>query len=178
MRTKGGKELYTTLVGNITQSTAKQIAGLQELTLRTMDKSITEDYIYKDCYINGILIENAIQMAATYCVMEDINGEVIIVAFNNTENVYKIDMFTVGQKIALLNPYVRHSFDGTVCIRVDDPKSILFDDFEKICWCCSRTEEQVGNNFINCNNCKRAVYCSRHCLQSYLMTNDHKSVCY
>ena len=136
-----------------------------------------EDHVYEGSCITGMLIENGISMSPIHSVFEDSNGDVIIISFYNTERMFNSDLFSVGQKLTILNPYLRKTMDGSVIIRVDDPKSILFDDLEKICWCCSQTEEDAGK-LKHCSRCQRALYCSRECQQFDWKSCDHSSVCY
>ena len=62
---------------------------------------------------------------------------------------------TIGQQIAITNPYMRVAGDGKPMIRVDDPASVQLLEKVAICHFCS----QQAAKLLCCGKCRSALYC-------------------
>jgi hypothetical protein len=86
--------------------------------------------------------------------MQDAEGRVERLAlYNLPKRLSKA--ITIGQKIAITNPYMRMAKDGKPMIRVDDPASVQLLEKVAICHFCAK---QAAKLFC-CGKCRSALYC-------------------
>ncbi len=135
----------------------------------------TADKVYEGYLLSGTLIDPPSRMTATHSILEDDDGQVIPISFYQTEKMSQ-SLFSIGQRVTIINPYMRQANDGSVRIRVDDSKTVFFGDCVPICWSCCQTEQQVGKLLL-CARCKKAQYCSKECQEFDWKQVNHKAVC-
>ena len=86
--------------------------------------------------------------------MQDAEGRVERLALYNLPKRLSKEI-TIGQQIAISNPYMRMAQDGKPMIRVDAPSSVQLLEKAPICHFCTR---QAAKLFC-CGKCRSALYC-------------------
>jgi hypothetical protein len=86
--------------------------------------------------------------------MQDAEGRVERVALYNLPKRLSREI-TIGQQIAISNPYMRMANDGKPLIRVDDPASIQLLERVAICHFCTKQATKL----LYCGKCRSALYC-------------------
>lgn len=152
------------------QKTSFSLTNLKEIKL--VDMNMTQDNVYNGYVLNGTILEPCLMMTSAHTIFEDDNGQVILACFYNYPN--STSVFVAGQRIAIINPYLRQAADGCCMIRVDDPQSVIFLVKERLCAYCGKTEREVPMS--HCKHCQTS-YCSRACQVEDWKTMEHKIVC-
>lgn len=147
------------------------------ITLRDMNP--LKDMVYQKRLINLVISEDPMfgLLSAIHVVVRDDNDDCINCSF------YELDHFdggvrenlAVGSKITVLNPYYRLATDGSVALRVGDPKTIIYRVAGKdnsVCRYCWKENPQHA-----CGGCKRVKYCSRECQTDDWKIMKHKIIC-
>ncbi|KAG4070164.1 hypothetical protein HA402_003854 [Bradysia odoriphaga] len=147
------------------------------ITLRDMNP--LKDMVYQKRLINLVISEDPMfgLLSAIHVVVRDDNDDCINCSF------YGLDHFdrnvranlAFGSKITVLNPYYRLATDGSVALRVDDPKAIIYRVAGKdnsVCRYCWKENPQHS-----CGSCKRVKYCSRKCQTDDWKIMKHKIIC-
>ncbi len=86
--------------------------------------------------------------------MQDAEGRVERLALYNLPKRLS-QAITIGQQIAITNPYMRMAKDGKPMIRVDDPASVQLLEKVAICHFCA----QQAAKLCCCGQCRSALYC-------------------
>lgn len=160
-----------------TQTKPKRPVDCTEITIRDMNPH--KDEVYKLRFINLLISEDPMfgLYTAIHVIVRDDNGDCVNCSFYDLDH-YDVDVrrkLCFGSKITVLNPYYRLASDGSVALRVDDPKSIIYVASGKdnpICRYCWKESPQHS-----CGNCKRAKYCCRSCQTDDWKILKHKLIC-
>ena len=109
-------------------------------------------------------------------VAQDENGMVERVAIYNLDREDKkiIRIYNIGSKFSIINPYIRMAADFKPMIRIDDPKTIILSDDNKVDPCRLCLKE---NSKFKCSKCHKANYCSKECQIDDWKIFQHKSIC-
>ena len=132
--------------------------------------NLTADKVYEGYYLFGTIIEPAYEMSSIHTIIEDKQGKVIKICFYGLES-----QVVIGQTVIITNPYIRQSLSREVIIRVDDPKSVIFQELNDICRACTRTRNEIGK-LLKCTKCG-AKYCSEECQRIDWTSYAHKLLC-
>lgn len=144
-----------------------------------IDMHPDKDEVYMNRYINLLVSEDPMfgLYTAIHVIVHDDNGDCLNCSF------YDLDHFDedvrrnlcFGSKITILNPFYRLASDGSIALRVDDSKTIIYHSSGKdnpICRYCFKENPQHS-----CGNCKRAKYCCRSCQTDDWKSLKHKLIC-
>lgn len=102
---------YFNFEGKHTQESIKSLIGLKQIFLEEIDFSL--DKVYKGYVVSGVLIEMPIPMSAAHSILEDERGQITTISFyGNMDR----DLVRVGQRVSVVNPYMRQAVDGTKTI--------------------------------------------------------------
>ncbi|CAF1182880.1 unnamed protein product [Adineta steineri] len=174
------KTISTTVKPRVKQQSDKLLIGLKPITLREMNSR--KDHVYTGCVLSVTIIEETLSwIPSIYLVIEDENFDcerMLIYGISKEEGEYLIsNLYTVGKKIHIINPYLRiGANDMKPSIRVDDISSIVMQSKSEwilnICrYCC----EAGASKF--CGKCKQANYCSKECQTMDWKLYNHKLIC-
>lgn len=159
------------------QKMPKQPDDFKGITLRDMNPH--KDMVYKKRLINLLISEDPMfgLLSAIHVVVRDDNNDCINCSFYGLDHFDKNvrQNLAFGSKITVLNPYYRLATDGSVALRVDDPKTIIYRVAGKnnsICRYCWKENPQH-----TCGGCKRVKYCSRDCQTDDWKIMKHKMIC-
>lgn len=159
------------------QKMSDQPENIKGITLRDMNPH--KDMVYKKRLINLVISDDPMfgLLSAIHVVVRDDNNDCINCSFYDLDHFDKNvrENLAFGSKITVLNPYYRLATDGSVALRVDDPKTIIYRVAGKdnlICRYCWKEKPQH-----TCGGCKRVKYCSRDCQIEDWKTLKHKIVC-
>lgn len=160
------------------QKTPQSLAGLQAVTLQDMDPTV--DHIYEGSVLEVTFIEDAILGSTIDTVIQDVNGDIqrcFIYNYEHGNNGFMVrNVFGVGKKMNIMNPYFRICFDGKSAIRVDDPKSLvhLSDESQPshVCRFCMAPDAKLV-----CGRCKVARYCDKACQSNDWKIYNHRLIC-
>lgn len=159
------------------QKITKHPDDFKEISLRDMNPY--KDALYEKRFINLLISEDPMfgLYTAIHVVVRDDNGDCLNCSFyeldHSSEETRRNLCF--GSKITVTNPYYRLASDGSVALRVDDPKSVIYRASGKdnpICRYCWKENPQHS-----CGDCKRAKYCSRTCQTADWKILKHKLIC-
>ncbi|CAF4710615.1 unnamed protein product, partial [Rotaria sp. Silwood2] len=163
-----------------TQKKPRKLTGLKPITLREIDS--TKDKIYEGYVLSVAIIEQTLSFEPSILLLiEDENLDIermFIYNFSPEIGQQLIEeVFTIGTKMEILNPYLRIGIhDLKPGIRVDDFTSIIMQDksekVTKMCRCCG--EENASKK---CGKCNRALYCSKDCQIIDWRHYGHKLIC-
>ena len=164
----------------VKQSMPKSLIGLKPITLREINP--TKDHVYNGYILSVTIIDEALTwIPSIHLVIEDENldcDHMVIYGFPETQGKHLIDeVFTIGMKMNIINPYLRiGANDGKPFIRVDDFSSIIMqNESERVvnmCRCCGES-----NALHVCGRCKRARYCNKECQIADWKLYEHKLIC-
>jgi len=148
--------------------------NFRKITFRDMD--LTEDHVMNGFTLNVTIVDvPSLGPSSWQFLIEDENGDIQNLSLYNTTRVYDQikKSYDVGTKIKVFNPYIRCAADGSVRIRIDDPKTVqAVGKVNKICRYCG-----VEDSKFNCSKCKSAFYCSQECQLNDWKQAGHKTLC-
>jgi len=163
----------------VKQETPKSIIGLKPITLREMNPG--KDLVYKGYVLSVTIIEQTCSWnPSIHLVIEDENFDcerMLIYGFPEEQGEYLINkMYSIGNKMHIINPYLRIGADRKPAIRVDELSSIVMQsDSERIVnmcrYCCEANATKV------CAKCQQANYCSKECQVNDWKLYKHKLIC-
>ena len=126
--------------------------------LRDLEHS--QNKIYKDFILEVTIVEPPFKIQAIFiCVKDDKGYQERIEIYHNINSKAMYKNYSVGTRIAIVNPYAKIGMDGKPLIRVDNSTNIIFLEPVSICHYCS---SDLHSNFILCE-CKLAKYCCVEC---------------
>ena len=162
------------------QTMPKSLVGLKPISLREMDPN--KDHVYHGYVLSITIVEEAYHWTPSiHLVVEDEHLDcenMAIYGFPENQGKHLInDVFTIGSKMDVINPYLRlGANDMKPMIRVDDFSSIIIrNESERVhhmCRCCGQ-----ANASHVCSKCKRARYCSKECQTMDWKVFQHKLIC-
>jgi hypothetical protein len=158
---------------DVTSQPPKSIANMKPIFLSEMFSK--SEGVFKDRILSGILIEPGAKANAVHSIMEDAKGQFIVISFYNLAG-KQLRKISVGQRIDVMNPYIRTAADGQLCIRVDNPKTVFFGDREEICYYCTKTKAEA-EKLSRCAKCNKTQYCSKECQADDWKVLEHKKYC-
>ena len=171
--------ISTTLKPRVKQQTSKSLIGLKPITLREMSPG--KDLVYKGYVLSVTIIEQTCSWnPSIHLVIEDENFDcerMLIYGFPEGQGEYLINkVYTIGNKMHIINPYLRLGADGKPAIRVDELSSIvMLSDSERIVnmcrYCCEANATKL------CAKCQQANYCSKECQINDWKLYKHKLIC-
>jgi len=164
----------------VIQQTAKSLIGLKPISLREMDP--TKDHAYNGYVLSVTIIEEAYSWnPSIHLVIEDEHLDcerMFIYGFPEAQGEYLTsDVYTIGNKMNIINPYLRlGAHDMKSLIRIDDFSSIIMQSESErvlnICRCCGE-----ANALHVCSKCKQADYCTKECQIMDWQLYKHKLIC-
>ncbi|XP_037040161.1 uncharacterized protein LOC119077107 [Bradysia coprophila] len=159
------------------QKLATSSDGFKAITLRDMNPH--KDTVYTQRLINLMICEDPMfgLLSAIHVVVRDDNDDCINCSFYDLDHYSQTvrQNLAFGSTITVLNPYYRLASDGSVALRVDHPKTIIYRECGKnnpVCRYCWK-----GNPQHACGSCKRVKYCSRSCQTDDWKILKHKMIC-
>jgi len=157
----------------------KVLSKLKPILLSQME--FTSDKVYKGHVLKAKIIEIPFRISSIASIIEDEEGNIerlCVYNFMTTDRIQDIrKIFYVGVKINIINPYHRMAMDGGAVIRVDDPKSIVFEkDSKPVCYYCGK-EKTEGVTLMKCGQCRESEYCNRECQLSDWKILGHSTIC-
>ena len=147
------------------QVTSTNFFNLKQLYLQDIDH--TKDQVHKNCAISLTNVMIPISLNAIFLLAKDDKNDVIRVQIYGMDKREMYNIFPIGTRITLINPYLRIAQDGPL-LRVDDPKSIIFNDSVSICHYCS-----ITTNLQVCGRCNKAKYCCKECQREDYKIHKH-----
>lgn len=158
------------------QQSSNSIANLKWIEFNEID--FTKDHVLEGFKISITIID--VPMESTHSIfflVEDKNYFVERMAVYNLKGDIKqiIDLYPIGARFVLMNPYIRMAKDGMPMLRVDDPKSLVLMENVKFKMCRFCGSE---NSKYNCARCLNSFYCSQQCQINDWKILDHKLICY
>lgn len=148
---------------------------VRKITFREMDPCRSK--VYTKRIINLLITEDPMFGARIRVVVRDDNEDCFNCFFYNLNpnDAYVRKNLCFGSKIRVLNPHFWVDTDGSVALRVDDLKPIVFQKSGKdnlICRYCWKEDATQ-----HCSFCKRSRYCSRSCQLNDWKILKHKLIC-
>lgn len=169
----------TTLEPRMKQQTSKSLLNLKSITLKEMNRK--KDLVYKGYVLSVTIIEQTCSWnPSIHLVIEDENFDcerMLIYGFPAEQGDYLINKtYTIGNKMHVINPYLRIGADNKPTIRVDELSSIVMQsDSERIVNMCRYCCEP--NTTKTCGKCQQANYCSKDCQLNDWKLYKHKLIC-
>lgn len=152
----------------------RSLVGLKGICLRDLD--ISRDYVVTGRVLTVTIIEPPVCLVGIYFIVADENEDAERLAIYNLPGEFpsNCDQDSIGTEVCIIEPYMRHSADGSRTIRVDEPSSVMItgDRRHNVCRYCGK-----GDTLHRCGRCHKASYCDRTCQVNDWKLLGHKCIC-
>lgn len=167
----------TSITPKLVRHLSKCPDGYTKITLRDMNSH--RDFVYKKHFIDLVICEDAMfgLLSTLNVLARDDNDDCINCSFHALDHYDPVvrENLAFGSKITVLNPYHRLASTGTVTLRVDEPRMLIYKEpgaDNPMCRYCWKENPQHS-----CAVCKRVKYCGRRCQSDDWAIMKHKLIC-
>ena len=152
------KLLFNTFnfTNKLLNSSKKEIIYLKSIKR----KELNLNFVHKNKILICRLIEKPCKLTSIQCLVEDNNNKVFLTCFynfkiNKYEDIFKL--FKKGQRIAIIEPFLKIGIDGNCFVRVDSPSSVVFDYENPNLSLKAEDLKNKGNSFYLKKNYQMAI---------------------